>query len=88
MPNIKSSVRSVKTDSERRQANASVKSTLKTATRKTTEAIADGKADEAKSLLAQATSKIDKAAAKGVLHKNAAARKKSRLAHKVNALAQ
>lgn len=88
MPNIISSVRSVKTDAERHQANVAVKSALKSATRKTVEAVADGKADEAKSLLVEATSTIDKAAAKGVLHKNAAARKKSRLARKVNALAQ
>ena len=88
MPQIKSSIRSMKTDAELRIANASVKSSIKTAARKTVETIKDGNAEEAKSLLIKATSVIDKAAAKGVIHKNAAARKKSRLALKVNALAK
>lgn len=84
MPNIKSSVRSVKTDAERRAKNFGVRSTIRTVTRKVNELAADGKATEAKDLLAQASSTIDKAVAKGVIHKNAAARKKSRLARKVN----
>lgn len=88
MPNIKSSERSVKTDAERRAKNFAVKSTIKTVTRKVTEAVDSGKADDAKALLTKANSTIDKAAAKGVLHKNAAARKKSRMARKLNALAQ
>jgi len=88
LPNIKSSERSVKTDAERRAKNFAVKSTIKTVTRKVVEAVNAGKADEAKTLLTTASSTIDKAAAKGVLHKNAAARKKSRLARKLNALAQ
>ena len=88
MPNIKSSERSVKTDAERRARNYSVRSVIKTSARKVEEATRTGKADEAKNLLTQAASVIDKAAAKGVIHKNAAARKKSRLARKANAAAQ
>ncbi len=88
MPQIKSSIRSVKTDAERRAKNFAVKSTVKTAVRKTVETAAAGKADDATTLLAKAASTIDKAASKGVLHKNAAARKKSRLAKKVNAAAK
>ena len=88
MPQIKSSIRSVKTDAERRAKNFAVKSTVKTAVRKTVETAAAGKADDATTLLAMAASTIDKAASKGVLHKNAAARKKSRLAKKVNAAAK
>ena len=88
MPQIKSSIRSVKTDAERRAKNFAVKSTVKTAVRKTVETAAAGKADDATILLAKAASTIDKAASKGVLHKNAAARKKSRLAKKVNAAAK
>ena len=84
MPNIKSSERSVKTDAERRAKNFSIKSAVKTATRKVLDTIDAGKVDEAKPLLTKATSAIDKAAAKGVIHKNAAARKKSRLAKKAN----
>lgn len=86
MPNIKSSIRSVKTDAERRAKNAQVKSQVRTATRKTVEAVAAGQAEEAKAVFIKATSVIDKAANKGVLHKNTAARKKANLAAKVNAL--
>ena len=86
MPNIKSSIRSVKTDAERRAKNAQVKSQVRTATRKTVEAVAAGQAEEAKAAFIKATSVSDKAANKGVLHKNTAARKKANLAAKVNAL--
>ncbi len=88
MPNIKSSERSVITDAKRRAENFAVKSTVKTVSRKLVESVSAGKADEAKALLTKASSTIDKAAAKGVIHKNAAARKKSRLARKVNAQAK
>lgn len=86
MPNIKSSIRSVKTDAERRAKNAQVKSQVRTATRKTVEAVAAGQAEEAKAAFIKATSVIDKAANKGIIHKNTAARKKANLAAKVNAL--
>jgi small subunit ribosomal protein S20 len=86
LPNIKSSERSVKTDASRRAQNFSTKSAVKTASRKLTESVEAGKADDAKALLTKASSVIDKAVAKGVIHKNAAARKKSRLARKANAL--
>lgn len=86
MPNIKSSIRSVKTDAERRAKNSAVKSQIRTATRKTVEAVEAGAVEDAKKALVQATSVIDKAASKGVLHKNTAARKKSYLTAKVNAL--
>lgn len=88
MPNIKSSVRSVKTDAERRAKNFAVKSSVKTAFRKAADAIQGAKDEEAKALLTTASSTIDKAVAKGIIHKNAAARRKSRLAKKVNALAK
>ena len=86
MPNIKSSERSVKTDAERRAKNFAVRSTIRTATRKVVEATVAGQADDAKALLTNASKVIDKAAAKGVIHKNTAARKKSNLTAKVNAL--
>lgn len=86
MPNIKSSIRSVKTDAERRAKNSAVKSQIRTATRRAVEAVEAGAVEDAKKALVQATSVIDKAASKGVLHKNTAARKKSNLTAKVNAL--
>lgn len=76
----------MKTDAERRAKNAQVKSQVRTATRKTVEAVAAGQAEEAKAAFIKATSVIDKAANKGILHKNTAARKKANLAAKVNAL--
>ena len=86
MPNIKSSILSVKTDAKRRAKNAAEKSRVRTASRKVIEAVEAGKADEAKSLLALACKTIDQDAANHVYHKNAANRKKSRLARKVNSL--
>ncbi|MBR2215692.1 MAG: 30S ribosomal protein S20 [Selenomonadaceae bacterium] len=87
MPNIKSSIRSVKADAKRHAKNAAEKSRVRTATRRVLDAIEGGKADEAKTLLSIACKTIDQAAANRVYHKNAAARKKSRLARKVNAMA-
>lgn len=88
MPNIKSSERSVKTDAERRARNFAVRSTIKTVSRKVLESVTAGNSDEAKALMVKASRTIDKAAAKGVVHKNSAARRKSRLALKLNALAK
>ena len=86
MPNIKSSIRSVKSDAERRAANGPVKATLRTASRKVLAVAAEGNKEEAQASLVSASGLLDKAARKGIVHKNAAARKKSRLAKKVNAL--
>ena len=83
MPNIKASILSVKSDAKRHAKNAAEKSRVRTASRRVLDAVEAGNADEAKSLLTVACKTIDQAAAK-----NAAARKKSRLARKVNALAK
>ncbi|MDR1702185.1 MAG: 30S ribosomal protein S20 [Sporomusaceae bacterium] len=88
MPNIKSSVRSVKSDAKRRARNFAVRSRLRNASRKVEDAIKTGDSTAAQTVLAQAVSVIDRAVSKGVIHKNAAARKKSRLAKKTNSLAQ
>ena len=85
MPNIKSSVRSVKTDAERRAANGPVKAEIRSTARKV-EAFAAASKDEAQAALKTAASLLDKAARKGTVNKFAAARKKSRLAKKVNAV--
>lgn len=85
MPNIKSSIRSVKTDAERNAKNAQLKSAVRTASHKVATLAEAGKKDEAAAALKVATGLIDKAAHKNVIHKNSAARKKSNLAKKVNA---
>ena len=71
-------------DAARHAANSRVKSSVHTAIRRTTEAIATGDADAVKKAFDKASSVIDSAAQNGVLHKNTAARKKSRLAANVN----
>lgn len=88
MPQIKSNIKTVEKDAARHAANSRVKSSVHTAIRRTTEAIATGDADAVKKAYDKASSVIDSAARKGVLHKNTAARKKSRLAAKVNSANQ
>ena len=84
MANIKSQIKRNKQNEKRRVRNKAVRSELKTRTKHVLEAIEDGAEDlEEKTRLA--VQNIDKAAAKGVIHKNEAARRKSRLLKKVNA---
>ncbi|MDG9706493.1 30S ribosomal protein S20 [Streptomyces sp. DH37] len=86
MANIKSQIKRIKTNEKARQRNKAVKSELKTAMRRTREAIAAGDAEKAAEAVRLAGKKLDKAASKGVIHKNQAANKKSALAQKVSAL--
>ncbi|GBF73739.1 30S ribosomal protein S20 [Paenibacillus sp. 598K] len=86
MPNIKSAIKRVNTNEKRRALNASQKSALRSAVKNADQAIASNDAATAAAALVAATKKLDKAVTKGLIHKNAAARKKSRLAKKVNAL--
>ncbi|CAM4230674.1 small subunit ribosomal protein S20 [Paenibacillus endophyticus] len=86
MPNIKSAIKRVKTSEKRRALNASQKSALRSAVKSADQAIAGTDVEAAKAALIAATIKLDKAATKGLIHKNAASRKKSRLAKRLNAL--
>ena len=81
MANIKSAIKRNRQNEKRRLRNKQVSSQLKTYTKRAIDAA--GTDDEAESL-SVAYKFIDKAAAKGVIHKNAAARKKSRLAAAVS----
>ncbi len=83
MPNIKSAKKRVKVNAVKAQRNKSTKTALKTAIKKADAAIA-ANADNKDVLVKDAYKKIDQAAAKGILHKNNAARKKSALALKAN----
>jgi small subunit ribosomal protein S20 len=85
MANIKSQIKRNKQNETRRERNKGVKSALKTSTKKVQTAVAEGDAGSAATLQREAARALDKAAAKGVLHKRTAARKKSRLARQVNA---
>jgi len=64
------------------------RSTLRTAVKKVEMAIEAGQADQARASLLKATSLLDKAARKGLLHRNNASRRISRLTRKVNSLKQ
>ncbi len=86
MANIKSQIKRIKTNEKARQRNQSVKSSLKTAIRKTREAVEAGDTEKAEQLARAASRALDKAVSKGVIHANQAANKKSALAKKVNAL--
>jgi small subunit ribosomal protein S20 len=84
--NIKSQIKRIKTNEKARQRNKAVKSELKTAIRRTHEAVAAGDAQKAGEAQRVASRKLDKAVSKGVLHKNSAANKKSALAQRVSSL--
>ena len=81
MPNIKSAIKRVKVAEKANAANSQAKSAMRTQVKKAEQAIAAG-AENAKELVVAASKALDKAASKGLIHKNAAARKKSRLAKK------
>jgi len=84
--NIKSQKKRILTNERRRMRNKSVKSSLHTAIRAFRAAAADGDKDKAAELLVSTSRKLDKAASKGVIHKNQAANKKSALAQSLNKL--
>ena len=85
MPNIKSAMKRVKVIEKKTMRNNMIKSGYRTAVKKFEQAWESGNVEEAKALFSEATKKIDQACTKGVLVKNTAARKKSRLAKKLNA---
>ena len=87
MANIKSQIKRNRQNEKRRLRNKSVKSALKTAVRKFNEAVQAGDATGAEALLRDASRKLDKAASKGVIHKNQAANRKSAIAKRHHSLA-
>jgi small subunit ribosomal protein S20 len=87
MANLKSQIKRNRQNEKARQRNQAVKSSLKTASKKVTTAAASGDAEAATTAARDASRAYDKAASKGMLHKRAAARHKSRLAKTANAAA-
>lgn len=83
MPHHKSAMKRIRQDKKRRVRNRRVKSRVRSAARNVRQAETQ---EEALAKLAAAASTIDKAAKKGIIHHRRAARKKSRLAKRVNAL--
>ena len=86
MANIKSQIKRNLTNKKAQARNKAVKSQLKTAIRATREAIVAGDKEKATAALRVAAKRIDKAASKGVIHKNQAANRKSAIAKQVAAL--
>ena len=86
MANIKSQIKRIGTNEAARLRNKAVKSELKTLVRRVHEAVASGDKDAASAALRTASTKLDKAVSKGVIHANQAANRKSALAKQVAAL--
>ncbi len=87
MPNHKSSEKRVRQSERRRQINRSNRTRVRTAIKKLRTALSSNNGQELKALLPETISTIDKAVQKGVMHKNAAARYKSRLTTRANEIA-
>ena len=87
MANIKSAKKRIKVTAKKALRNRSVKSAMKTNLKKFYAVVESGDKAAAAAMLPAITVVVDKAAAKGILHKNAAAHKKSQLATAVNKMA-
>lgn len=88
MANLASSKKRIKQNERNRIRNRSRTSALKTETRKLEDALRQGALDAAGEQFRKLTRKIDQTAAKGTIHRNTAARRKSRLAKRLNAAAK
>jgi small subunit ribosomal protein S20 len=86
MPNIKSAIKRVNKSRANRSHNQAIKSEMRSYIKRVETLVSENNANEAKAVYKVAISKIDKAAQKGIIHKNNAARKKSALSKKVSAL--
>lgn len=86
MANIKSQIKRIKTNLKATERNKAYKSELRTVIRATREAISAGDKTAAEAKLKVASRKLDKAVSKGVIHKNQAANRKSKIAAQVAAI--
>lgn len=87
MPNIKSAIKRVNADTKKNLRNRMVKSQVKTAVKRFTAAMSSDQGI-AQQELVNAASVMDKAVAKGIVHKNTANRKKARMAKALNKATQ
>ena len=86
MPNIKSAKKRVLISEKARQHNVAARSKMRTLVKNVIKAIMAGNKDEAKAAFAIAEPVLDRAAGKGLIHKNKAARHKSKLSAKIKAM--
>jgi len=84
LANTKSAIKRVRSSRRRAQHNQVTRSTARTYVRRARRLIEQGNLDEAQAVVVQAVSALDKAAEKGVIHRNNAARRKSRLVKMLN----
>ncbi|KYP79377.1 30S ribosomal protein S20 [Ferroacidibacillus organovorans] len=84
MPNIKSAIKRVHVTRVRAVRNASAKSALRTSLKRFESALKERNMESAQVALRGATRSLDKAVTKGIIHRNHAARKKSRLMKRMN----
>lgn len=87
MANIKSAIKRARQNTKRRKHNASARSMLRTYVKKVLKAVIEGDKTVAQKAYTDAQPVIDKASSKGLIHKNKAARIKSRLSARVKAMA-
>ncbi len=85
MPNIKSAEKRVRITQRRTLRNVSLRSALRTTVKKFETVLANDEVEQARVALQVATRALDKAATKGIIHRNTANRKKSRLTRRFNA---
>ncbi len=88
MPNIKSAKKRVLVAADRNERNVAQRSAMKSSLKKVTSSITAGDLETAKANLKIAIQTLDETAGKGLIHKNQAARRKSRLTKKLNAIAK
>ncbi|OZM57762.1 30S ribosomal protein S20 [Lottiidibacillus patelloidae] len=86
MPNIKSAIKRVKTNDAQRAHNSTIKSAMRSAVKAFEAKVANNDVEGAKVAYVEAVRKLDKAAGRNIIHKNTAARNKSRLAKQLNGL--
>ncbi len=87
MANIRSAEKRMRQSEKRRVRNAAVRGSVRTAVKSARAALTGTSAEDARATLARTIRVLDKAVTKGILHKNTAARRKSRLTRQLNAMA-
>ena len=88
MPNTRSAEKRLRQNTVRRAQNRSIKRAVRTQCRKVREAVVAGDAERAETEFRLAAKRLDQAGAKNIIHRNAAARIKSRLSAKIKAIKQ
>ncbi len=88
MPSTKSAKKRLRQNTARRERNRSIKRAVRTQCRKVREAVVAGDVERAEAEFRLAAKRLDRAGAKNIIHRNATARVKSRLAAKIKAIKQ